>query len=75
MGVEDVSALLPYIITAGAAILAVLAAFFKGQSAGATKERAKQLQERMEARDVADEVDNDIGAVPPAEQRKELKTW
>lgn len=65
----------PIIAAAGAGILALLLAFFKGQSAGATKERAKQLEERQEARDVADEVDNDIGAMPPDKKREELKKW
>lgn len=59
----------------GAAIVALLGVFFKGQSAGANKERVKQAEERQKARDVADQVDNDIGAVPPGKQREELKTW
>ena len=27
------------------------------------------------ARTIADEVDNDIGAIPPSKARKELKEW
>lgn len=69
------SALWPYIAAAGAAILALLGVYIKGQSAGATKERNKQLQERQEARDVADEVDSDIGAMPPDAKREALKKW
>jgi hypothetical protein len=59
----------------GAAIVALLGIFFKGQSAGANKERVKQAEERQKANTIADQVDNDIGAVPPAKQREELKKW
>lgn len=65
----------PYIAAAGAAILALIGVYVKGQSAGSTKERAKQLQERQEARDVADEVDADIGMLTPDAKREALKKW
>lgn len=65
----------PYILGLGAAVIAVIVAFFKGTMSGAAKERAKQDAERIKARDVADEVDNDIGAMPPKDIREELKTW
>lgn len=64
------------------AVLAVIAAVLGGlgwgvaqRRAGAKAERTKQLEERQKARDVADEVDNDIGATPPNKQREEMKTW
>lgn len=69
------SALWPYIAAAGAAILALIGVYIKGQSAGSTKERAKQLQERQDARDVADEVDSDIGLLTPDKKREELGRW
>ena len=69
------TALWPYILAAGGTIIALFLAFIRGQSAGASKERAKQLQERQEARTIADEVDNDVGAMPPSEARKELSEW
>jgi hypothetical protein len=69
------SGLIPYIAAAGAAILAIFMAFIKGQSAGANKERNKQLQERQAARDISDQVDNDLGALPPTAKREELGTW
>lgn len=72
---EDVSGLIPYVLAAGGAILALFLAFIKGQSAGAAKERNKQLQERQEAIDTANEVQNDIGAMPPDARREELKKW
>ena len=65
----------PYILAAGGAIIALFLAFIRGQSAGASKERAKQLQERQEARTIADEVDNDVGTLPPSQAREELKRW
>lgn len=65
----------PYILGLGAAFIAVIVAFFKGSTSGAAKERAKQDAERIKARDIADEVDNDIGAMPPDDTRAEMKTW
>lgn len=59
----------------GAAIVALLGVFFKGQSAGANKERVKQAEERQKARDVGDAVDNDVGVLRPEQQREELKKW
>jgi hypothetical protein len=59
----------------GAALIAVIAAFLKGRADGAKLERAKQAEANDKARDIADQVDNDIGTVPPDEARKELKTW
>lgn len=69
------SGLIPYIVAAGGAILALIFAFIKGQSAGAAKERNKQLEERQKANDIADQIDSDIGAIPPEEARKELGKW
>lgn len=61
------------------AILAGIAAAFgwglKKQRDGAAKERAKQAEAERKARTIADEVDNDIGAIPPPKARKELKEW
>ena len=67
--------LLPYIIAAGGVLAAFLAAYLKGKSAGKATERAKQDRERQEARDTADQVDNDVGAMPPDAAREELKKW
>ena len=69
------SGLLPYLIAAGAALAAFVGAYLKGKSAGRQSEQAKQLRDRQEARDVGDEVDNDVGAMPPEDAREELKKW
>lgn len=42
---------------------------------GATKERAKQAAAEAKARDIADDVQNDIGALTPEQQRAELRAW
>jgi len=47
----------------------------RGRRAGAAAERARQAERERKARAVADEVDNDIGAMPPAEAREELSKW
>lgn len=67
--------LLPYIIAAVAALAAFVGAYVKGKSAGRQSEQAKQLRDRQEARDAADEVDNDVGAMPPDAAREALKKW
>lgn len=61
----------PYIAAIGAA----LALLWQQRRAGAKAERAKQAEREAEARDIADKVDNDVGALPPADARKELKRW
>lgn len=61
----------PYI----AAIGASLALIWQQRRAGAKAERAKQAEREAEARDIADKVDNDVGALPPADARKELGKW
>lgn len=49
--------------------------FIKGRSDGRRDERARQTERERKARTIADEVDNDVGAMPPDEARKELKRW
>ncbi|MCC6479992.1 MAG: ABC transporter permease [Sphingomonadaceae bacterium] len=61
----------PYI--AGA--FGLVALVVQQRMAGAKAERAKQAEREREARDIADRVDNDIGAMPPANQREELSKW
>ncbi|MDX8482668.1 ABC transporter permease [Mesorhizobium sp. VK24D] len=64
------------------AILGVLASFigalgwgFHQRLAGAKAERARQAAGEAAARDIADQVDNDIGALPADAVKKELKSW
>lgn len=61
----------PYIAAIGAA----LALLWQQRRAGAKAERAKQAEREAEARDIADKVDNDVGALSPADARKELGKW
>lgn len=61
----------PYIAAIGAA----LALLWQQRRAGAKAERAKQAEREAKARDIADQVDNDVGALPPADARKELGKW
>ena len=53
-------------------LLAVLAAFLKGNSRGARLERDKQAKAEQKARDVRDEVQSDIGSMLPDQVRAEL---
>ncbi|HRI99351.1 MAG TPA: hypothetical protein PKV67_01135 [Hyphomonas sp.] len=65
----------PTVLAVLAGIAAVIAAIVRGRRAGAAAERAKQAEAERKARTIADEVDNDIGAIPPSKARKELKEW
>lgn len=65
----------PTILAIVGGAVAVVAAFFKGRAGGAKKERDKQLRREAKARDISDEVENDIGTIPPNARRKELETW
>lgn len=63
-------------------ILAILAGVFgalgwgwKQRRAGVAAERAKQAAAEAKARDIRDQVDNDLGTLTPAQQREELKKW
>jgi hypothetical protein len=60
-------------------ILGGIAAAFgwgvKQRRAGAKAERAKQAEREAKARDIADQVDNDIGAMPPEQRREALRKW
>ena len=63
------------IIAIGAALVGVIAAYMKGRVSGASAERNKQAAAETKARDVADQIDRDIGALHPDQRRKELGTW
>lgn len=65
----------PTILAIGAGFIAVAGAWFKGSLSGAKRERAKQAAEEIKARDIADQVQNDVGALPPDDAREELKRW
>ena len=61
----------PYIIGA----LGLGFAALKLRQSGAASERAKQAAAEAKARDIRDQVDNDLGTLTPAQQREELKKW
>lgn len=65
----------PTVLAILAGIAAALGWGWKQRRDGAAKERAKQAEAERKARTIADEVENDIGAMPPAEARKELSKW
>lgn len=61
----------PYIVGA----IGGLFALWQVRRSGAKAERAKQAEREAKARDIADQVDNDVGAMPPEQAREELKKW
>jgi outer membrane murein-binding lipoprotein Lpp len=65
----------PTILAIGAAIIGAIGLAFQQRLAGAKAERHKQQVEELAARDIADQVQNDVGALPPDAARKELGTW
>ena len=65
----------PTILAIGAGIVAVAGAFIKGRLSGAKRERDKQATEEVKARDISDQVQNDVGALPADRAREELKKW
>jgi len=65
----------PYIIGAGAVLATLIATYVRGRLSGAKLEREKQAAEEARARDIRDQVDSDIGAMPADAARKELGKW
>lgn len=61
----------PYLIAAGAGLGFLWSAYSKGKAA----ERAKQIAAEAAARDISDQVQNDVGALPADAARKELESW
>jgi hypothetical protein len=59
----------------GAILAVVFGAWARGRVTGAAAERQKQASREAKARTVADEVDNDVGAMPPQDAREALKKW
>jgi hypothetical protein len=61
----------PYIVGG----LGLVFAAFKIRQSGAKAERAKQAAKEAAARTIADEVENDVGALPGSKAREELGKW
>ncbi|RUV41075.1 MAG: ABC transporter permease [Mesorhizobium sp.] len=65
----------PYALAVGGTLVAAIAWGFHQRLAGARAERHRQQVEELAARDIADQVQNDVGALPADAARKELGTW
>lgn len=65
----------PTLLAIGAAIIGGLGFGFQQRLAGAKAERVRQATAEAAAHDIADQVQNDIGALPADAARKELKSW
>jgi len=65
----------PTILAVGAGLLGAMGWGFRQRLAGAAAERNKQAAAEARARDTSDQIQNDIGALPPDAVRKEAKTW
>ncbi|TPI47393.1 ABC transporter permease [Mesorhizobium sp. B2-9-1] len=65
----------PTILAIAAGLVGAIGWGFSQRLAGARAERSKQADAEVAARDVADQVDNDVGALPADAVRKELKSW
>lgn len=61
----------PYIVGAIAAVFAG----WKLRQSGINAERAKQAQAEAKARDIKDEVQNDVDALPADQARERLGRW
>ena len=58
-----------------ASIIAGLGWGFHQRLAGASAERARQAATETASREIANQIQNDIGALPAETTRKELKSW
>ncbi|WP_027050938.1 hypothetical protein [Mesorhizobium erdmanii] len=65
----------PTLLGIGAAIVAALGWGVRQRLAGERSERARLAAAEAAAHDIADQIQNDIGALPGANARKELKSW
>ncbi|BBD37296.1 MULTISPECIES: hypothetical protein [Aminobacter] len=62
----------PTLLAVMGGLLAALVAFLKGNSRGARRERDRQARAEQKARDIACEVQSDIGVMSPGQLRAEL---
>lgn len=70
-----VEKVLPWLATAGAVLAALGVALWRARAKGKAEEKAVQAARERAARDIADQVDNDVGALPADKVKQELKTW
>ncbi|TPJ52707.1 ABC transporter permease [Mesorhizobium sp. B2-6-4] len=75
------TALLGFLLTHTSIAIAALGALATvlgigwGNLRGAKRERNKQVVAEAGARDIKDQVQNDVGALPADKAREELKSW
>lgn len=69
------SGLTSYLLTLGGALVLLVASYVRGRLAGAKSERDKRAAEDIAARDIADAVEKNVGAMLPDDARKELGRW
>ncbi|RWL14900.1 MAG: ABC transporter permease [Mesorhizobium sp.] len=65
----------PTLIAIMASVVGAITWGFHQRLAGAKAERHKQQVEQLAARDIADQVDNDVGVLTADAARKELGRW
>jgi hypothetical protein len=65
----------PTVLAILAGIAAALGWGWKQRRAGAASVRAQQAAAEQKARDIADDIQNDIGALTPEQKRERLRTW
>lgn len=65
----------PTVLAIGAAVIAVVAAWFKGRLSGAQAERNKQAADQAEAASEAQKIDDAVAGRAPAANRTELGKW
>lgn len=69
------SSFLPYILMAGAALVALFGYGAHQKSAGRKEQAAKQAAADKKAADTAHRIDAEVDALKPADAREELKKW
>ena len=79
MGLAHMTALLIAFLAKFWPVIAAAAGIFGWgfyrERKGIAKERAKQAAAEARARDIRDEVQNDVGALTPEQRRERLKQW
>lgn len=63
------------LIAAAVGLVSIIAAFMKGRVDGAKIERAHTAAREAKAREIADEVENDVGVMTPEQVKAELEKW
>lgn len=61
----------PYLLAGAGALLALWRVYAAGRKA----EQARQAEAELRARDIRDQVDNDVSVLSPSQAREELSRW